>query len=418
MSEVAGSLPHMTTVTRDTAGEVLADCAAVHGYVERVCFKTGPPHLVGAELEWLVADRSDPTSTVPLPLLRDVLASVPTLPHGTTITFEPGGQLELSSAPRSGAASCWRDLSGDFGIVRTLLDDANLALLPTAVDPYRTPHRQLDHPRYRAMEAYFQGIGASDGPVMMNSTAAVQVNLDIGSDAADARRRWRLLDALGPVLIAAFANSPMLGGRRTGWKSTRQRVWQRLEPSRTAPPSGTASAGRWADYALDAPVMLRRRDSDDWQVRQHVTFREWVNGRNGLGSPTEEDLDYHLTTLFPPVRPRGWFEVRYVDAQPPDLWPVPVAVLAALLHDPDAGAEALTHAQPVADRWLAAAHDGLTDPAVGKAAVGCFEVAIGALRGDGTDRALTDLVEQFHEQYVLRGRCPADDPLPAVSEVP
>ena len=37
------------------------DCAAVQGFVERVCFKTGPPGLVGTELEWLVAFVDDPT---------------------------------------------------------------------------------------------------------------------------------------------------------------------------------------------------------------------------------------------------------------------------------------------------------------------------------------------------------------------
>ena len=33
---------------------VLRDRESVRGYVERVCFKTGPPGLVGAELEWIV----------------------------------------------------------------------------------------------------------------------------------------------------------------------------------------------------------------------------------------------------------------------------------------------------------------------------------------------------------------------------
>ena len=50
-------------------------------------------------------------------------------------------------------------------------------------------------------------------------------------------------------------------------------------------------------------------------------------------APDAEDLSTHLTTLFPPVRPRGWFEVRYLDAQPWPWWPVPMAVLHALLDD-------------------------------------------------------------------------------------
>ena len=37
--------------------------------------------------------------------------------------------------------------------------------------------------------------------------------------------------------------------------------------------------------------------------------------------PDADDLEYHLTTLFPPVRPRGWLELRMIDALPEELWP-------------------------------------------------------------------------------------------------
>ena len=47
--------------------------------------------------------------------------------------------------------------------------------------------------------------------------------------------------------------------------------------------------------------------------------------------PTAGDLEYHLSTLFPPVRPRGHFELRMIDAQPGDGWVVPLAVASALL---------------------------------------------------------------------------------------
>lgn len=44
-----------------------------------------------------------------------------------------------------------------------------------------------------------------------------------------------------------------------------------------------------------------------------------------------------MTTLFPPVRPRGHLELRMVDAQPGrDGWMVPVAVTTAVFDDPEA----------------------------------------------------------------------------------
>src|SRR4051794_19907999 len=148
----------MTVLGRDTT-ERLRDCAAVQGFVERVCFKTGPPGLVGTELEWLVAFEDDPTDAVPLPLLRDLLDAAGPPPRGSRITYEPGGQLELSSLPFPGAGACWQALAEDVAHVRRPLESAGIRLLPTALDPHRLPSRQLHHPRYDAMAAYFAAAG-------------------------------------------------------------------------------------------------------------------------------------------------------------------------------------------------------------------------------------------------------------------
>ncbi|MFD0664809.1 glutamate-cysteine ligase family protein [Thermocatellispora tengchongensis] len=73
------------------------------------------------------------------------------------------------------------------------------------------------------------------------------------------------------------------------------------------------------------------------------TFADWIAdpARHGR-PPTLADLTYHATTLFPPVRPRGWLEIRYLDAQHPSLWPVCVAVTHALIMDDHAADTALT----------------------------------------------------------------------------
>lgn len=43
----------------------------VVAYVGGICFKTGPPGLVGVESEWLVTDSQDPSpATYPSPVCR------------------------------------------------------------------------------------------------------------------------------------------------------------------------------------------------------------------------------------------------------------------------------------------------------------------------------------------------------------
>jgi glutamate--cysteine ligase len=61
--------------------------------------------------------------------------------------------------------------------------------------------------------------------------------------------------------------------------------------------------------------------------------------------------------------------------------------------------------------WEAAAHDGLSDPALRDAADRCFRAVLDALPRLGTDRATIDAVAAYHDRYVARGRCPADDAL-------
>lgn len=399
-------LDAMPVIGRDTS-ERLRDCAAVRGYVERVCFKTGPPGLVGIELEWLVALADSPTEPVPIHLLRDALHAAGPTPRGSSITYEPGGQLELSSPAYRGPSACWRALSEDAEHVRRSLLSAGVVLLPTAIDPFRLPHRQLAHPRYDAMAAYFDAVGDDLGPVMMTSTASVQVNLDIGRDPDEATRRWRLLHAVGPTMVAAFANSPVHAAADTGWKSARQRVWQRLDRCRTSVPAGAHPPSAWVDYALDARVMLHQRAGPDWSVVPGPTFRDWLHSDQ---APSPADLAVHLTTLFPPVRPRGWFEVRYLDALPWRWWPVPMAVLSALVEDPAACAQAASACAGL-DDWAGAARDGLAASGLQGAALACFDAALAALVRAAEHPDLVALVAAFRDDYVRLGRSPADDPL-------
>ncbi|WP_242885129.1 ergothioneine biosynthesis glutamate--cysteine ligase EgtA [Actinomadura litoris] len=390
----------------------------VYQYIRGVCFKTGPPGTVGAETEWFVVDAADPAAHVPARRVRELVSAAGAPGGGSSVTYEPGGQLELSSAPFPGLAPLHAALTGDIAHIRDALEPAGLTLAGHGVDPVRRPRFQADHPRYQCMRDYFDSGGFADvGLAMMCSTASVQVCLDIGADAADAARRWRLAHALGPVLVAAFANSPRHAGRRTGFRSSRQGIWTRLDPCRTLPVlrdgADADPAEAWTRYALDARVMLVHTAKDEWVSAPGMSFGEWV----AKGEPCAEDLEYHLSTLFPPVRPRGWLELRMIDALPERYWPVPVAVAAALLDDPAAARAAEAATEPVAARWEQAARCALADAALADAARTCFRAALDALPRLGGS-GLVPLVAEYAERYVERGRSPADDEPAAPPQAP
>ncbi|MGX2993114.1 ergothioneine biosynthesis glutamate--cysteine ligase EgtA [Streptomyces sp. JNUCC 64] len=406
-----------------TQSTTLVSDADTEALVRGICFKTGPPRTVGVELEWLVRPADRPRERVPRARLDEVYTALRELPLGSALTVEPGGQLELSSAPAASLTECVTAVSADLAAVRAALSPLGLALAGIGTDPWRDPVRWLRAPRYAAMETYLDRAGNA-GRVMMCSSASVQVCLDAGFEEPGPLglgRRWRLAHLLGPVLVAAFANSPLLEGRLTGWRSTRQALWADIEPGRSAaPPLDAAPRAGWARRVLDAPVMCVRTEDGPWLVPEELTFRAWIRG--GLPRPpTRADLDYHISTLFPPVRPRGHLELRMIDAQTgEDGWTVPLAVTTALFDDPEATETAYRCVKSLAERargtaapgselWLTAARAALTDPDLREAATVCFGAALAALDRLGAPDRVTAAVAGYADRYVARGRCPADD---------
>ncbi|KPI18504.1 glutamate/cysteine ligase family protein [Actinobacteria bacterium OK006] len=400
-------------------------------YVHGVCFKTGPPRRTGVETEWLVQDRRDPRVPVSVDRLNAALAPVEVagaLPRGSRLTREPGGQVELSSPPALSLSACVEAMAADLAILREAVERTGLALVGNGLDPYREPPRVLDHPRYRAMESFFDREGPW-GRAMMRRTASVQINLDSGDDSngvSGYRYRWELAHRIGPVLVAAFANSPTQGGRPTGWLSSRQAVWSRMDAGRTHQPRYHPDPRvAWVRYALDAKVMcIPGDDNSDWSAPPDLIFRDWLRGTPGLRAPTLADLDYHLSTLFPPVRPRGWLELRMTDAQHGDDWIVPTVLAATLLNDPAAADAAYAATEPLCqdgrpvpsdDLWLRAARTGLAGTDLAKAARACFAAADSAPARPGTPATLRQALADFAERYPERGRCPAHDQLHALS---
>jgi glutamate--cysteine ligase len=194
--------------------------------------------------------------------------------------------------------------------LRTAGDAHGIDLLACGVDPFNRIQDVplvLHAPRYERMTAYFERVGPA-GVQMMRQTASLQLNVELGPEPLE---RWRLLNALAPYLTAAFANSRSYAGKDTGCASYRAHLWQVLDPSRT----GLA-------YDAEDPVGAYAR------------FAERA------GRILDDDAA-HLTTLFPEVRPRGYFEIRSLDAMELDDVERAIALVHALLERPGASIAAL-----------------------------------------------------------------------------
>ena len=378
--------------------------------IGETCLIDGPVGRVGLEIEAHCFDLAAPARRPDWDELSAIISGIVDLPGASLITVEPGGAVELSGPPCDDVVAAITAMAADRAVLRSAFAEAGLGLVLLGADPLRPAKRVNPGDRYRAMEQFFEAsqTGAA-GAAMMTSTASVQVNLEAGPQANWAAR-VRLAHALGPTMVAIAANSPLLHGKFTGWRSSRQWVWSQLDAARCGPVLGVDGedpASEWARYAMKAPVMLVHPtpEMDAVPMTDWVPFAEWADGRVLLGDrrPTVADLDYHLTTLFPPVRPRRFLEIRYLDSVPDAHWPAVVFTLTALLDDPVAADIAAEVTEPVAMAWDRAAQIGLGDRRLREAATRCVQAA--------AERAPAELEESMQRlmRSVEKGRSPADD---------
>jgi glutamate--cysteine ligase len=286
--------------------------------VEQLFRPATRPGRIGAEVELIpVTEGDEPAPVDPAVLTNGFDAS---FVRDAVPSFEPGGQLELSPAPRPTAAALTLELRRLIGQAERICTERGVRLLSVGTNPYHTcaevPLR-TPAPRYLAMQRLFDRVGP-DGRRMMRLTASLQVSVDLLPGAAG-REQWLVANLAGPPLAAAFPNSPWRDGRPAGIPGARTRIWQGVDPSRTG------YDGRHLD--LVDPV---------------GAYHAFAAAAARFPIPEAARPSYHLSTLFPPVRPRGgYLELRYLDAQPVERLGEVIGTVSRLLYDPRARRDAL-----------------------------------------------------------------------------
>ncbi|HET9419938.1 MAG TPA: glutamate-cysteine ligase family protein [Nocardioides sp.] len=275
---------------------------------------------VGVEHELLAFD----TRTQGPVDIERVRRAVEDTPLAGCVAFEPGGQVELNLPCAPDPTALDRCFGSALAELRCRADDAGVRLEALPVDPRaisRLP-LQLRSDRYLAMQAHFDRIGPA-GRRMMRQTAGTQVCLDWWPGRAGLEQ-WRVLLLAGPFLAAALS--------RGAGPDSRLATWLAVDPARTG----------FDDRLL----------SGDDPVAAYTAFAG--------GAARFVPADQHLSTLFPPVRPRGrYLEVRFLDAQPDHLVARIAGLLADLVYDDERRRRALAlltrRRQRLAELWHAAA---------------------------------------------------------------
>ena len=262
----------------------------------------------------------------------------------SSVTLEPGGQLELSGRLCCDLHCNRRDLKRYVDQVSAIAPELGLCIVGFGIQPF-TPLDKIDwlpKKRYAIMGPYMLKTGDM-GQRMMKQTAGTQVNLDY-LDEADCVRKLRLLQWMSPVFYALFANSPLLDGVDSGYLAVRGEIWSRTDKDRCGliPEfmQDAASLDDYVDYALAAPLyFLQRGERLIDMTDRRVTFNDFLE-QGGKGEIAGlNDWDLHLSTLFPEVRLRPQLELRTADSLPPDLALAVAALVKGLFYDETALAQ-------------------------------------------------------------------------------
>ena len=260
--------------------------------------------------------------------------------NGQSVTLEPGGQIELSGAPRANLHETCAEVHRHLEQVKEVGAEMGAGFLGVGFQP-KWPLADvptMPKGRYAIMKRYMPTKGGL-GLDMMHRTCTVQVNLDFSSEA-DMVRKFRVGLALQPVATALFANSPFTEGAPIGFLSYRSHVWTDTDPRTARAFFRSCSTPPWASSAMSimsstfpcisstAPGPTSTPRASRSAISSTAGCRRWPGEK-----PTMKDWEDHLTTLFPEVRMKQFLEYRGADGGRWDWLCALPALWTGLLYD-------------------------------------------------------------------------------------
>ncbi|QNO14054.1 glutamate--cysteine ligase [Alkalicella caledoniensis] len=278
---------------------------------------------------------------------------------GSTITFEPGGQVEISIKP-------FEKIAEVDAAYRRIIDDIYSQMLPNQILVSVGYHPKteiatlpiLPKKRYEMMFEYFKNHGAKSHN-MMKGTAATQVSIDY-CDEADFVKKYKVAHFLAPVLASLFDSTPIFEGKIYDKENPRVAIWEETDPVRSKLVPGAISKTfdfrSYAEYLLDVPPILVNKDGVDIYTGE-ATLRELLHRYDF----SEKELEHIQSMVFPDVRLKKFIEIRMADALPYPYGLAVVAMIKGIFYTPSLLDKLYEKAKGFDDQWVLEQNKGLIE---------------------------------------------------------
>ncbi|MBL0691665.1 MAG: hypothetical protein JJV97_04980 [SAR324 cluster bacterium] len=236
---------------------------------------------------------------------------------GESLSIEPGGQLEYSSAPCAQLCYIKERLYFFQQEIEIFAKKQGWIWISVGIDPFSDVDNIPLIPkfRYKMMSEYLKKYGshASD---MMRKSASLQISFDYASEQ-DMRQKFLVAQYLTPIGIALFSSSGLNERQISSFNCHRAFAWMELDPVRTGLLkrvfNDNFSYYDYVKFALSVPMLSLIREGvvQDFTGGDFAEF--WRNGSDKI-KPEKEDWLEHLRAIFTFIRLKNVMELRIADA--------------------------------------------------------------------------------------------------------
>lgn len=277
----------MATAVQSVEATCFTSRPAAEAYLGGVCFKLGPPQLIGAELEWLTAQLPEIVRPPDLAALAEALGphtprtidpSSPAqpLPGGSVVTVEPGDRSNCPAPP-------------------PITPHANCATISPPIRRFsRTccrPNRSSCRPRPRTPAGPRSVSSNRRGTARWNPTSPAsgfgkRDDVQHRRNADQRGRRGRSGCGGEAVAPAPCHRSCIDRGLRVfaaALRGTRRAMGiaadANVARTRFAAHHRNPHIADYAGWVLDVPLLCIRNDGTDWTAPDGATFADWSRAR-------------------------------------------------------------------------------------------------------------------------------------------
>ena len=183
--------------------------------------------------------------------------------NSTTITLEPGGQLEISLKPQKNVCDIEKEIEILNKKINTIAKKFDLSFIEYGINPTckATEIAIIPKRRYQTMANH---LDLKMSKFMMRQTSGIQTAFDFENEA-DAAQKITLSIKLSPIVTAIFANSPIYNKKLTKYKSIRSLAWIYTDKQRCGLLNEDLlenfSFSKYINYVFKIPVIFIVRDN-------------------------------------------------------------------------------------------------------------------------------------------------------------